>query len=159
MPDGWRKTFGMMMVEELSALLRQAHYEHKYRIMQIKSKYGELRWYDNGVPTSIYDKFQEVINKYTYLSQNICFICGRPDTHMIDIGGWIDPICKNCYEKHINCNLKYEDTYDAENDGQMTNSYTIIHYSKDKKIDITYDISDTTNRIRRKYASLHRFRK
>lgn len=50
MPEGWRIRFGEEMVEEISQELRKFDYEDKYRILQIKEKWGELRWYDGGVP-------------------------------------------------------------------------------------------------------------
>ena len=38
---GWRKAFGLQMVEELDQILRKANYQDKYKITQIKEKW---RW-------------------------------------------------------------------------------------------------------------------
>lgn len=41
LPEGWRKAFGLQMVEELDQILRKANYQDKYKITQIKEKW---RW-------------------------------------------------------------------------------------------------------------------
>lgn len=40
MPKGWRKCFGIQMCKEIKASLKRSNYLYKYRIMQIKEKYG-----------------------------------------------------------------------------------------------------------------------
>ena len=96
MPDGWRKAFGIQMCEELREELIKFNYLNKYRITQIKEKYGELRWYDNGIP--IGSKIYDIINKYSKLSTHICIHCGRP-AEIINNMGWYEPICDKCLEK------------------------------------------------------------
>lgn len=39
LPKGWRKAFGLQMVEELDQILRKANYQDKYKIAQIKEKW------------------------------------------------------------------------------------------------------------------------
>ena len=39
LPGGWRKAFGLQMVEELDQILRKANYQDKYKIAQIKEKW------------------------------------------------------------------------------------------------------------------------
>ena len=39
LPEGWRKAFGLQMVEELDQILRKANYQDKYKIAQIKEKW------------------------------------------------------------------------------------------------------------------------
>lgn len=50
MPDGWRSAFGDQMVEEIHQQLVKYDFVDRYRIIQIKEKYGSLRWYDSGTP-------------------------------------------------------------------------------------------------------------
>lgn len=50
MPEGWRIAFGDQMCEEIHKELLKYNYVDKYKIVQIKEKYGTLRWYDNGHP-------------------------------------------------------------------------------------------------------------
>ena len=39
LPEGWKKAFGLQMVEELDQILRKANYQDKYKITQIKEKW------------------------------------------------------------------------------------------------------------------------
>lgn len=94
MPEGWRKAFGEQMCFEIKNLLEEADYEDKYRITQIKEKYGKLCWYDEGVPEQIYDRFLEIISKYEKLSNRTCIKCGKPATKIST--GWITPWCDDC---------------------------------------------------------------
>lgn len=50
MPDGWRLAFGDKMCEEIDKELREYNFEEKYKVLDIKEKYGSLRWYDGGYP-------------------------------------------------------------------------------------------------------------
>jgi hypothetical protein len=43
LPEGWRKTFGLQMVEELDQILRKANYQDKYKITQIKEKWRRIK--------------------------------------------------------------------------------------------------------------------
>ena len=97
MPDGWRKAFGTDMCEDIRRVLVKANYLYNYRVAQIKSKWAELRWYDDGAPSSIYRELQDVIDKYTELSRKTCIYCGCPATKLSC--GWIDPFCDNCAGK------------------------------------------------------------
>lgn len=92
MPTGWRKAFGVQMCKEIKeALLRAGGRKmlHKYRILDIKEKYGELRWDDNfSVP-----EVEKIIYKYEYISQRTCITCGRPATGYTPIEYWKSPYC------------------------------------------------------------------
>lgn len=95
MPDGWRAAFGEQMCEELrEALLREGGEEalNHYMILQIKEKYGGLRWYSFGYTRAC----DEVIKKYERLSEVTCIRCGRPATKISR--GWIMPFCDECAE-------------------------------------------------------------
>ena len=89
---GWRKTFGIQMCKEIrTALLKKGwKYLFNYRILQIKEKYGTLRWYDANSTKEIF----EIINKYENLSYHTCINCGKPATKIST--GWICPYCDNC---------------------------------------------------------------
>ena len=97
MPNGWRRAFGKEMCEEIRKVLIKGNYLYDYRVVQIKEKFGALRWYDNGAPDSIYHELQDIINKYEEISERTCIWCGRPATK-ISLG-WISPWCDNCAEK------------------------------------------------------------
>lgn len=97
LPYGWRKAFGLQMVEELDQILRKANYQNDYRLSQIKEKYGGLRWYDNGVPLKITPEYDEWLSKYEMLSEQTCIMCGKPGK-LIN-SGWIMPLCKECEKR------------------------------------------------------------
>jgi hypothetical protein len=93
MPDGWRAAFGLQFLEELKELLIKGNCLHEYRVVQVKEKFGELRWYDNGVPDTIYDEYMALLAKYEDLSTHICVECGKTAVGMTQ--GWIMPVCKD----------------------------------------------------------------
>lgn len=93
MPEGWRKAFGEQMCIEIKQALLEEGGEKlldAYRIVQIKEKYGYLRWYDNFTT----DKIQNIINKYEVISSKTCIKCGKPATKLSC--GWICPWCDEC---------------------------------------------------------------
>lgn len=125
---------------------------------------NSLRWYDNGTPVDC--KVPEIIDNYSMLSQNICIICGKPDVPIIN-SGWICPYCKKCYttpsdwykkehpdkiDEWIEFHSDDWEGYNKEETNKMRNSYTIKRWSKEKGDEtITYDISETANKIRARY--------
>lgn len=90
-PIGWRKAFGEQMCDELLEILKKSDCLDDYRIFQIKEKFGMLRIYDNGIPSSIHDEYNAWLNKYEELSEKTCIICGNPATTMTK--GWVMPVC------------------------------------------------------------------
>lgn len=88
-PDGWRIAFGEQMCDEIQKALEKADFVDKYRIVQVKEKFGGLRWYTDGVP--INSKLDDIARKYERISEEICVECGRPATYRTT--GWICPYC------------------------------------------------------------------
>ena len=111
-PNGWRKVFGKQMCEEIRKVLIKGNYLYDYRVVQIKEKYGALRWYDNGAPDSIYRELQDIINKYEEIAMNTCIWCGRPATK-ISLG-WISPWCDKCADK-ISDRVNFKEIDNANN--------------------------------------------
>lgn len=102
MPDGWRKAFGEQMCEEIRKALVKHNYLEKYRISQIKEKFGSLRWYDFGAPSEVFD----ITEKYERQSRSVCIGCGKPATKVST--GWISPWCDNCTNTLSGC-TEFED--------------------------------------------------
>lgn len=158
-PTGWWKAFGLMMCEELREDLIKYDYLDKFRFEEIKEKFGQLRVYYNGIP--IESDVNNIIDKYSILSENICIKCGRPDVPMINITGWISPYCYHCFNK-INKRrmalgyekLDYEKCICNKKDTKMPNLFTWRHYSKDGSWDETIDISETADRIRNNWKGM-----
>ena len=90
MPDGWRRAFGERLCEELRNELERAGILDRYRILQIKEKYGSLQWYDNGNTETGYG----ILDRYEDLSRRTCIVCGRPATRVST--SWISPFCDAC---------------------------------------------------------------
>lgn len=91
MPDGWLKAFGEQMCEDIYQCLLKANYVNDFRVLQIKEKFGELRFYHNGVPSEIYEELADIIDRYCVKSFQTCIICGVPaDGYTM---GWISPYC------------------------------------------------------------------
>lgn len=42
LPEGWRKAFGLQMVEELDQILKKANCQEKYQVSQIKEKWRKI---------------------------------------------------------------------------------------------------------------------
>ena len=97
MPEGWKHAFGLQMCEDIRRVLVKANYLYDYRVAQVKEKFGTLRFYDCGAPSSIYRELQDAIDKYEEMSARTCIRCGRPATK-ISLG-WISPFCDECAEK------------------------------------------------------------
>lgn len=92
MEPGWRKAFGIQMCKEIKKELKKHKFLYKYRIAQIKEKFGGLRWYDAGIPKD--SKIWDIIDKYTQISYKTCVVCGKPATKISK--GWISPYCDDC---------------------------------------------------------------
>lgn len=103
MPDGWRKAFGIQFMEELREELIKVNNLNTFRIIQIKEKFGGLRFYINGAPPN--SKIYDIIDKYEELSYRTCINCGRPATK-ISLG-WINPFCDKCADK-LNEKIKFK---------------------------------------------------
>ena len=108
MPDGWRKAFGKQMCEEIRNALIEENYLYKYRIVQIKEKYGSLRWYDWASSK----KVQDIIDKYEEISARTCICCGRPATKISK--GWISPFCDRCAGK-LSDRIQFKEIDDVNN--------------------------------------------
>ena len=165
-PVGWKIAFGEMMCEEIKQELVRCNYLDEFRIIQAKEKFGQARIYTNGEPIDCI--VQEIIDKYSVLSENICIICGKPDVPITN-NGWISPYCKKCFtaptdwykkeypnevDKWIKNHLEDWEEYNKEENNKMRDSYTVIRWSKDKGEEkVTYDISETANKIRAKWRA------
>ena len=162
--DGWWKAFGEMMCEEIQAELERCDCVDEFQIIEVKEKFGQARIITNGTPVGC--TVNRIIEKYSVLSENICCICGRPDVPMTYDGWWL-PSCKDCFcrvsdyyrQKHtqeqINGVVKEkEKSWEQHNkeDNKMRDGYTVISWSKETgETKKTYDISETANKIRKRY--------
>lgn len=90
MEPGWRKAFGIQMCKEIRKQLIKEKRLFKWRIVQLKEKFGGIRLYSNFASDELYD----IIDKYEQISAKTCGVCGKPATKMSK--GWIYPYCDDC---------------------------------------------------------------
>jgi rubrerythrin len=93
MPRGWRIAFGIDLCKDLKEALIKDNALDEYKIVQIKEKYGGLRWYDNWSTNEIC----KVLDKYEELSYTTCIVCGKPAKYLSK--GWICPFCEDCIDE------------------------------------------------------------
>lgn len=159
--EGWELAFGDMYLKELGEAVKN---QKNFMILDHKEKYGSLRIYTNGTTQEAHN----IIAKYEFISQNVCYICGKPDVPMLNTG-WICPECFDCFKKRMRQEgwSRYKDNSDEELEklyyelAEKPNedgSWTIPNIRKarywDKEHDgeiIEYDISDTVKAIRDRY--------
>ena len=91
LPHGWRVAFGEQMMDELKEELLKEHSLHNFEIIQIKEKFGGLRFYSTYVNQKWED---EILPKYEQMSLRTCVCCGKPATKVST--GWISPFCDEC---------------------------------------------------------------
>lgn len=101
MDNGWRKAFGISICKEIKTALKKYGYLRKYRITQIKEKWGELCWYDAGAPQEVFD----IIRKYEGISRMTCIECGKPAKYRST--GWVEPYCEDCLPEKIRESGRY----------------------------------------------------
>ena len=167
MGEGWWKAFGEMLCEEIQIELERCECVNEFRIMQCKEKFAELRIYTGGLPIDC--KVGEIIDKYSVLSEHICYMCGKPDVPVTNTGWWL-PLCKECFstpddyyqKRHTKEEIKNwtEDRSKKweeickEEDYKMPDTYTIRRWSKEKDEEtIIYNISETATKIRARYKN------
>lgn len=92
MPEGWKIAFGDKLLKELEDAI-DAERLTGYRVMQVKEKFGSLRWYDHGGNRET----DAIIHKYKNLSARTCIICGKPAKYLSV--GWIEPYCEDCFPR------------------------------------------------------------
>ncbi len=90
MEPGWRKAFGIQMCKDIRKQLIKEKKLFKWRIVQLKEKFGGMRLYSNFASDELYD----IIDKYTQISYRTCGDCGKPATKISK--GWIYPYCDDC---------------------------------------------------------------
>ena len=154
-PIGWKRAFGKIMLEEYREVLIRNHYLRDFQWEQVKEKYGTLRLYSNGAPEAVLN----LESKYDYISGFFCISCGRMNSPVLT-GGWVEPLCENCYNKRIakqrqwhekNCKgtftyTPYKDLKKENNDITMIVTYKC--YSPERgSYEEKRDYSQTINKI------------
>lgn len=109
MPRGWFIAFGKQLLDDLLVCLlkEKQDFLYQYMIVQIKEKFGRLRWYDNGNTDCGY----KIISKYEKISAKTCIMCGKPGK-IDEAEYWLEPLCKE-HRANRNINEVHESLHIA----------------------------------------------
>lgn len=156
MPFGWKIAFGEMMCEELDQVIRKHALVDKFIVLQIKEKFGQLKFYHNYRDI---DEINMIVEKYSLISAYVCIHCGQPQAKILNLG-WIQPICRKCFsEKHAN-DEKYDYDSLAVDFPEMPEKIEYRKY-QDKEIPrktleyeiVMIDVKDTFDKIMAEWFS------
>ncbi|MDP3792932.1 MAG: hypothetical protein Q8Q89_04375 [bacterium] len=86
--DGW---FGL--IKELCEKLRVLNLKD-FRVLQVKEKFGGLRFYVNCVELEKAEEAYRLIDEAESKSLTVCEECGKPGKP--NKIGWIKTLCDNC---------------------------------------------------------------
>ena len=83
-------------LEELIIQYKKEYPNEPYypQAIQVKEKYGTLRFYMTSATTEMWDLIEEAEGK----SEEICEICGEPG-NLTTSYGWMSVLCDKCKEK------------------------------------------------------------
>lgn len=148
LPTGWIKAFGEEMCDEIDAALRKADFYDQAYISEVKEKYGSMRLWIH--PSN--EEIDRIIMKYETISEAVCMSCGRVDCGILNISGWLSTYCRECYD-NINADGRHK-PYDeiVNKDAKMPDAVKWSRYSTSGTEHFEMDISETTQKIRDKYA-------
>lgn len=90
---GWYNKFGQELLDEIYHQLKKEGLLYKFRIYDIKEKFGVLEIYTNRISNEVYN----IISKYRKLSWDTCILCGKPSE--VYTTSWISPYCNDCIDK------------------------------------------------------------
>jgi len=91
-PKGWNT-----LLENLFEEISKTNPPDEFMILQIKSKFGGLRFYVYGSTNEI----DEIIQKYEEKSFSTCEICGKSPASPTETR-WITTLCDDCHAKKEN---------------------------------------------------------
>ena len=97
LPTGWRIAFGNQLADDVIALAKKYNFENEYEVLQIKEKFGALRWYEDHVPHEMFSEHNDLIEKYEQMSYRTCVGCG--DAAETPKCMYNQPICDKCKDK------------------------------------------------------------
>lgn len=94
--DGW---FDLLieLSEKIDQIAKSGEVsDNEYpEVMQVKEKYGGLRFYTGGISEKIADEVFAVIDEYEKKSQKTCELCGQPGKIEAK-NGWFSCQCDTC---------------------------------------------------------------
>jgi len=86
---GWNQ-----LIYDLSAELKQMGFNGE--VLQIKEKFGGLRYYIAHDDNELYDRMHRLINEYEKKSFTICEMCGSDKGKLLNKNYWYRTRCPEC---------------------------------------------------------------
>ena len=102
--DGWKD-----LVEKLSKDLSKL----SIQVVQVKQKFGGLRFYIDAKSEKTYAKAIVLIDEAEKASFSICESCGKPGT-LRSKRGWLSTLCPECGKEWKECNPDLSDKTDSK---------------------------------------------
>ena len=128
LPRGWFQLF-LQMCEDIYEPLVRADYVDKFRFSDVKEKYGTMRCYTVGATREA----QDIIDKYEFLSKQVCSVCGIPAT--VVTYGYICPYCT----EHVRGSMEHVDEAEII---ELKTSYVKRRWMPERTENVTVDCSD-----------------
>lgn len=92
--DGWADVIYNLCKELNDLYIENGLGPENIQVMQIKEKFGGLRFYTNGLTEEGY----EIIDKYKDLSYKTCELCGEPGK--LRNTRWNMTLCDKCHDEN-----------------------------------------------------------
>ena len=147
LPKGWVDSFGHIFLEELDKEIKKSEIEDEYIVLWARESFYGFQWCD--IPSN--EEIGNIVKKHSMLSQYICKECGKPNVSALGINNG-NPICKDCYEKHIEYTLPYKEVT-LYKEVTMPTVMKYRRWSKEYNPigwkDFEVDISETVEKIHR----------
>ena len=86
--DGWYDLI-YTLCSQITNYLKWNKKDDKVQVVQVKEKFGGLRFYTNGVPEEV----SGMISMAEAMSYKICEVCGNK-SKTNSIGGWYETTCE-----------------------------------------------------------------
>jgi hypothetical protein len=145
-PEGWEKAFGEIMCEEFEKVIKENNLTDDFRIDEMKEKYGSLRIFCHPCTPAINNS----VNTFEMISEAVCGCCGSIEGVKLVPWGWVFPYCRRCFGK-IHRTTDFS-KFDALPDQELPIVVKWTRYSKNGTEHFELDISETTQKIRERYA-------
>jgi len=97
--DGWYK-----LIRDLLEELELMGMDENFRVLQVKEKFGGLRFYTQGASQEAARRIEEVCQD----SFNVCERCGTRENVTTE-GSWVVTLCKDCRKPHEYKRAELED--------------------------------------------------
>jgi hypothetical protein len=89
---GWEK----LLWDLCSAIEKELPKDHDFSILQVKEKFGGLRFYASlgSLPKEKASRIEKFIGEAEALSFKTCALCGEPGGETISCSGWYSTLCE-----------------------------------------------------------------